>query len=234
MWDFANIEDAGQSKDWVVFMYKVRNLMVKHGCVAVILLVHPTKAGAAASSTALAAYMKDSITFAGKADIVIALTARPGTSQTFVERIKGRGFKEKHYSFTITTHSDEGINYIDSGRFPFYEKPGEEGAKRDSRSKRGPKGDPERDAAIEWLMSQESVKEGVAIKADRLNRHMKSKHPVSTVKTWLLRGRRDRTRRKELLKETLKEMVATDKEVAQRVIDTASADDFAETGEAND
>lgn len=233
MWDFADIKNAAESAEWVAFFQKLHRLIEKFGCIAIILLVHPTKAGAAASSTELAAWLKDSITFAGKADIAFALSGRQGTSQILVERIKGRGFKKKDFSFTITTHSDEGINYLDSGRFPVYEKPGEAGTKKDYAAKRGPKGDPERDAAIEWLMSQESVKEGVALKAERLNRHFKSKHPLSTVKTWLLRGRKERAKQKELLAETIKEIVATDGKLGQRVIDTASAADFGE-GEADD
>jgi hypothetical protein len=219
MWDFANIEKSSESGEWVAFFQKLHRLMTHFGCIAVILLVHPTKAGAEASATSLSAWLKDSITFAGKADLAFAFSARPGTSQTLVERIKHRGFKEKNFSFTITTHSEEGENYIDTGRFPVYEKPGEAGSKADYAPKRGAKGDPERDKYIKWLMTQERVVEGVALKAERLNQHFKTKHPIATVKTWLRRGREDRREQKELMAETIRDMASDNPVSTQRVLD---------------
>ncbi|MGB6476382.1 MAG: AAA family ATPase [Candidatus Sulfotelmatobacter sp.] len=124
MLDFAAIENAYESGEWVKFMQSLRELMTVHGCVAIIMTAHATKTGAKSSDIDPSEYFKDSATFGGKVDIGYGFKALPATSQIEIKRIKGRGFK-KPLNFTIAVLDGDGNSNLSNGRFPVYQKPGE-------------------------------------------------------------------------------------------------------------
>ena len=130
MLDFAKIQKAFESGEWITFMQNLRELMTVHGCIAIVMTAHATKAGARSNTIDPSEYLKDSVTFGGKIDVGYAFSKLDGTSQVFVERIKSRGFK-KALSFTITVNDGDGESNLDRGRFPVFLKPGEAGKKQD-------------------------------------------------------------------------------------------------------
>jgi hypothetical protein len=135
MLDFARIKEAGKSDEWIEFMQKLRNLINIHGCVAIVLIAHPTKEGARSSDVEATLFLKDSVTFGGKIDVGFAFCSIKKTTKIFVQRIKGRGF-EKPITFTIATHDEQGNSYLSQGRFPISDKPGEAGKRSDHDSGR--------------------------------------------------------------------------------------------------
>ncbi len=122
MWDYACFEDAHKSGEWIKFFQKLRRLVKTFGAVATILLAHPTKAGATATDIDPTKFLKDSVTFGGKIDVGLAFRPIEKTSNILVSRIKGRGFKQRDFAFTITTRDEEGNSYLDRGEFPICEK----------------------------------------------------------------------------------------------------------------
>ena len=74
MLDLARIKDANQSAEWIEFFAKLRALMNEHGCLAIVLIAHPTKSGARSSVVDPSEYLKDSVTFGVKADVAAHLT----------------------------------------------------------------------------------------------------------------------------------------------------------------
>ena len=139
MLDFASITEAFQSKEWIEFFSKLRRLISVCGCVAIVMLVHPTKTGAKSNLINPSEYLKDSVTFGGKIDLGYGFRKIENTFQILIERIKGRGFK-KGLQFTITVNDELGNSYLDKGRFPVCQKPGQ--VKREKQSTgRPPKGD---------------------------------------------------------------------------------------------
>lgn len=132
MLDYARIKDAFRSDEWVVFFQKLRELIRVYGCIAIVLITHPTKAGARNSEIDPTEFLKDSVTFGGKLDIGFAFR-KPDRKlgKLFVERIKGRPFEGKSLTFTVASHDDNGQSYISRGRFPIYDKPEAAGELRD-------------------------------------------------------------------------------------------------------
>jgi hypothetical protein len=118
MWDYARLEDAHQSGEWIVWFGKLRRLVKVHGAVGTILLAHPTKAGAEASDIDATKFLKDSVTFGGKIDVGLAFRPVDNTSEIVVKRIKGRGFKQKDFAFSLTIRDEDGNSYLDKGEFP--------------------------------------------------------------------------------------------------------------------
>jgi hypothetical protein len=131
MLDYAQIQKAFESGEWIAFFKKLRGLINVNGCAAIVMLVHPTKTGARSNTIDPSEYLKDSVTFGGKIDVGLASSKLDKTSQVFVQRIKGRGFKKQQFSFTIAYLDDDGNSHLDHGRFPVYLKPGEAGRKED-------------------------------------------------------------------------------------------------------
>lgn len=154
MLDYAQIQKAFESGEWIAFFKRLRGLLNVHSCVAIIMLVHPTKTGARSNSIDPSEYLKDSVTFGGKIDVGLAFSKLDKTSQVFVQRIKGRGFKKQQFSFTIAYLDDDGNSNLDHGRFPVYLKPGEAGRKEDhaDRDKGGRKPNPEKDALTQQIV----------------------------------------------------------------------------------
>jgi hypothetical protein len=140
MLDYAEIENPFQSNEWVVFFKKQRLLITNYGCVAIVMLCHPTKTGGRSSSIDPTEYLKDSVTFGGKIDIGIAMS-KLENGHTFVQPIKGRPLKGDKRAFTISSTGEEGENWFDQGRFPVVLKPGEAGRKEDHMAKPGRKAD---------------------------------------------------------------------------------------------
>src|SRR5581483_11973715 len=122
MLDYAHIKDAFQSAEWTAFFQKLRALVKHDNCAAVILIAHPTKAGARNTVIDPTEYLKDSVTFGGKIDVGYGFRKIDDTSKVLIERIKGRGFK-KSIRFTITTLDERGNSHLDQGRFPIFDKP---------------------------------------------------------------------------------------------------------------
>jgi hypothetical protein len=131
MLDYAQIQKAFESGEWIAFFSKLRRLINVCGCVAIVMLVHPTKTGAKSNTIDPSEYLKDSVTFGGKIDVGFGFSKLEKTSQVMVERIKGRGFKQQQFSFSIAYVDDDGHSNLDGGRFPVYLKPGHAGKKED-------------------------------------------------------------------------------------------------------
>jgi hypothetical protein len=178
MLDFANIKEAFQSAEWITFMQKLRTLMTAHGCIAVIMTAHATKTGAKATTIDPSEYLKDSATFGGKIDVGYGFRKIENTSQVLIERIKGRGFK-KGLQFTITVNNDDGESYLDRGRFPVCQKPGEVKLQRNST---GRPIDPEKQQKLDFLRSAEG---SLQDKTDLMNAKFNSKHVKGTVGKWV-------------------------------------------------
>jgi len=121
MWDYALFEDAHKSGEWIKFFQKLRRLVKTYGAVATILLAHPTKAGATATDIDPTKFLKDSVTFGGKIDVGLAFRPIEKTSNIVVSRIKGRGFKQRDFAFTVTIRDENGNSYLDRGEFPICE-----------------------------------------------------------------------------------------------------------------
>jgi len=143
MLDFAQIQKAFESGEWTQFMKDCRALMGVHGCIAVIMTAHTTRAEVRSDSDNInkAEYFKDSVTFHGKTDIGFGCKILKDTSQIKWERIKGRGFKYRNFSFTVAVYDEDGNSNLDRGRFPVSTKPEDMKALKESRAGRKPKGD---------------------------------------------------------------------------------------------
>jgi hypothetical protein len=183
MLDYAQIQKAYESGEWIAFFKKLRRLINVCGCVAIIMLVHPTKSGAKSNTIEPSEYLKDSVTFGGKIDVGLAFSKLPDTSQVFVQRIKGRGFKQQQFSFTIAYLDDDGNSNLDRGRFPVYLKPGEAGKKQDHVNNKGgrPK-DPDIQRKIDFART---VAGSYTDKANAVNDKFGTNHGRSTVRKWL-------------------------------------------------
>jgi AAA domain len=153
MLDYAQIQKAFESGEWIAFFAKLRRLINVCGCAAIVMLVHPTKTGAKSNTIDPSEYLKDSVTFGGKIDVGFGYSKLTTTSQVMVERIKGRGFKKQQFSFSIAYLDDDGNSNLDRGRFPVYLKPGEAGKKEDHvvKDKAGRKPNPERDVIADKI-----------------------------------------------------------------------------------
>jgi hypothetical protein len=152
MLDYAQIQKAFESGEWIAFFAKLRRLINVCGCVAIVMLVHPTKTGARSNTIDPSEYLKDSVTFGGKIDVGFGYSKLEKTSQVMVERIKGRGFKRQQFSFSIAYLDDEGHSHLDRGRFPVYLKPGEAGKKEDHVPTSGRKPNPKKDEHTQLVL----------------------------------------------------------------------------------
>ena len=137
MLDFARIKEASRSGEWIEFFEKLRDLIRVHECRAIVMLAHPTKAGVRNSIIDATEFLKDSITFGGKLDVGLAFANVANTSKIFIERIKGRSFKKKGFTFTVTIRDDAGNSYLDRGQFPIFDKPGLAGKRSDHAGRGG-------------------------------------------------------------------------------------------------
>jgi hypothetical protein len=66
MLDYAQIQKAFESGEWIAFFKRLRGLINVNGCVAIVMLVHPTKTGARSNTIDPSEYLKDSVTFGGR------------------------------------------------------------------------------------------------------------------------------------------------------------------------
>jgi hypothetical protein len=185
MLDFAKIQKAFESGEWGVFMENLRELMKVHGCVAVVMTAHATRAEVKSDSDSISAgeYFKDSVTFHGKVDIGFGCKVLKGTSQVKWERIKGRGFKYGKFSFTVAVYDEEGNSNLDRGRFPVCTRP--EGMKQLAEERKllsGRKPNPDKQQKLEFLRNAPgSLQE----KTDALNKRFDSDHSKGTVGKWI-------------------------------------------------
>jgi hypothetical protein len=125
MLDYADIKDAWKSDEWTKFFGKLRRLIRVNNCAAIVLLAHPTKAGARNTIIDPTEFLKDSVTFGGKIDVGLAFRKIDNTSKVLVQRIKGRGFKKHDFRFSITTLDEHGNSHLSQGRFPIVDRPDE-------------------------------------------------------------------------------------------------------------
>jgi hypothetical protein len=184
MLDFAHIQKAFESGEWNTFMENLRFLMTNHGCVAVVMTAHTTRAEVKSDSDTInkAEYFKDSVTFHGKTDIGFGCKVLKNTSQVKIERIKGRGFKKKYFSFTIAVHDEEGNSNLDRGRFPVCTLPEDMKEMTEQRkAQAGRKPDPQLNLKMELAAKTPgSFKD----KAEAVNAEYQSNHQPSTIKKW--------------------------------------------------
>lgn len=124
MLDYAQIEKAADSGEWIKFMQQLRELITVHGCISIIMTAHATKTGAKATTIDPSEYFKDSATFGGKVDVGYGFKPLDGTCQVQIERIKQRGFKQG-LAFTIAVNDELGDSNLSRGCFPVCKKPGE-------------------------------------------------------------------------------------------------------------
>jgi hypothetical protein len=184
MLDFAKIQKAFESGEWNVFMENLRDLMKVHGCIAVVMTAHATRAEVKSDSDSISAgeYFKDSVTFHGKVDIGFGCKVLKGTSQVKWERIKGRGFKYGKFSFTVAVYDDEGNSNLDRGRFPVCTRP--ENMKQLAEERKvqgGRKPNPEKQEKLAFLRTLIGSTEE---KARKLNERFNSDHDRETIRRW--------------------------------------------------
>lgn len=178
MLDYAQIEKAFESGEWITFMQKLRALMTNHGCIAIVMTAHASKAGAKSNSIDPSEYLKDSVTFGGKIDVAYGFRRLENSSQILIERIKGRGFKSR-LQFTIAVTDDDGNSNLDRGHFPVCQKPGE--VRIENTTGAGHPDDPDKKAKLEFLSRTQGTLQEVT---DRLNTKFGSKHSRSTIYKW--------------------------------------------------
>jgi hypothetical protein len=184
MLDFAHIQKAFESGEWNTFMENLRFLMTNHGCIAVVMTAHTTRAEVKSDSDTInkAEYFKDSVTFHGKTDIGFGCKVLKGTSQVKIERIKGRGFKKKYFSFTIAVCDGEGNSNLDRGRFPVCTRPED---MREMTEQRKTQAGRKPDAQLKLKMELASKTPGsFKDKAEAVNAEYQSNHQPSTIKKW--------------------------------------------------
>jgi len=185
MLDFAKIQKAFESGEWNMFMENLRALMTTHGCIAVVMTAHSTRAEVKSDSDNInkAEYFKDSVTFHGKTDIGFGCKVLKGTTQIKWERIKSRGFKYGKFSFTVAVYDEEGNSNLDRGRFPVCTRPEDMKELTEQRKAQGGrKPDPEKQRKLDFL---HSVTGSLQEKTDLMNEKFSSKHEKGTVRKWL-------------------------------------------------
>ena len=190
MLDFAKIQKAFESGEWNTFMQHLRELITVHGCIAVLMTAHATRAEVKSDSDTInaAQYFKDSVTFHGKTDIGFGCKVLKDTSQVKWERIKGRGFKYNKFSFTVAVYDEEGKSNLDRGRFPVCTRP--EDMKQLSEQRKvqnGRKANPDRKAKIEFALEFAKRVKGSSEReiADAVNAKFDSNHGHSTISEWV-------------------------------------------------
>jgi hypothetical protein len=184
MLDFAKIQKAFESGEWNVFMENLRDLMKVHGCVAVVMTAHATRAEVKSDSDNInkAEYFKDSVTFHGKVDVGFGCKVLKGTSQVKWERIKGRGFKYGKFSFTVAVYDEDGNSNLDRGRFPVCTLPEDmKQLAEERKAQSGRKPSPEKQEKLDFLRA---LKGSSQEKADKLNERFNSQHDRNTVRRW--------------------------------------------------
>lgn len=184
MLDFAKIQKAFESGEWNTFMQNLRELITVHGCIAVLMTAHATRAEVKSDSDTInaAQYFKDSVTFHGKVDIGFGCKVLKDTSQVKWERIKGRGFKYNKFSFTVAVYDQDGNSNLDRGRFPVCTPPERMKQLNEARSKNGRKTNPDKQQKLEFLRTTTgSLQE----RTEKMNAQFGSDHDRSTAQRWL-------------------------------------------------
>jgi len=156
---FSGAEDAYKSTEWLWFSQQCRRLIEEFDCRAIILLHHPTKAGAEASDMDLLKFISQSIALAGLIDTCFGFRrAADSDNQTVVKCLKAREWEKRPKPFIISSHDDQEKSFISQGEFPCTSLPGTVDVKDALKSKSGPKPDPKKD---EWLVkAKEYQKQG--------------------------------------------------------------------------
>jgi hypothetical protein len=186
MLDFAKIQKAFESGEWNMFMQQLRELTTVHGCIAVLMTAHATRAEVKSDSDNInaAQYFKDSVTFHGKVDIGFGCKVLKETAQVKWERIKSRGFKYNKFSFTVAVYDEAGNSNLDRGRFPVCTPP--EGMKQlteERKAQNGRKPNPEKQRQIDFAVSASG---SLQDKADAVYEKFGGTKPdKSTILRWL-------------------------------------------------
>ena len=165
-------------------MQQLRELTAVHGCIAVLMTAHATRAEVKSDSDNInaAQYFKDSVTFHGKVDIGFGCKVLKDTAQVN-GNIKSRGFKYNKFSFTVAVYDEEGNSNLDRGRFPVFTPP--DGMKqlneeRKAQNRRRP--DTDKQQKIEFARS---VGGSLQDMANAVNKKFGSDHDRSTIRKWL-------------------------------------------------
>jgi hypothetical protein len=193
MLDFAKIKKAFESGEWGTFMENLRDLMNVHGCVAIIMTAHTTRAEVKSTSDTInkGEYFKDSVTFQGKTDIAFGCKVLKDSSEVKWERIKGRGFKYGKYSFTVAVYDEDGYCNLDRGRFPVCTKPCDMKALAASRKNGDAGGRPEASARSAKIELARKTPGSLQEKADAVNAKYGSSHNRTIIGEWLKEGKFD-------------------------------------------
>jgi len=156
---FSGAEDSYKATEWLWFSQQCRRLIEEFDCRAIVLLHHPTKAGAEATDMDLLKFISQSIALAGLIDTCFAFRRAPDNdSQTIVKCVKGREWEKRPKPFIISSHDEQGNSFISQGAFPCTGLPGTVDVKDLLKSKSGPKVDPKK---AEWLVkAKEYQKQG--------------------------------------------------------------------------
>lgn len=146
---FSGAEDSYKATEWLWFSQQCRRLIEEFDCRAIILLHHPTKAGANASDMDIMQFISQSIALAGLIDTCFGFRRMPDNDyDTVVKCLKAREWENRTKPFVITSHDEKGASYISRGQFPCTQLPGTVDVKEALKSKSGPKPDPEKE---KWL-----------------------------------------------------------------------------------
>jgi hypothetical protein len=120
----------------VVVDLRCRELIEQHGCRAIIILYHPTKAGAESEEIEITKYLPNSRALAGFIDAAFGFRRIQNSSEVYVKRFKERPWEDSLDPFTLTVRDDAGASYLSRGEFPILDAPGEAGQISDHGTKK--------------------------------------------------------------------------------------------------
>lgn len=144
---FFTGDDSYKATDWLGFSSECRRLIDEFGCLAIILLIHPTKSGAGDPELEFLKLISQSIALAGLIDAAFVFH-RSDDSHVLVKCLKGREWEKRPKPFVLSSHDEKGESYISRGRFPCTGKPGTVEPKDYTKAKPGKKPDEKK---VEWL-----------------------------------------------------------------------------------
>ncbi len=153
---FSGAEDSYKATEWLWFSQQCRRLIEEFDCRAIILLHHPTKAGAEATDMDLLKFISQSIALAGLIDTCFGFRRAPDNdTQTVVKCLKAREWENRPQPFIISSHDANGKSFISQGEFPCTGLPGTVDVKETLKAKSGPKPDKKKE---EWLAKAKEYK----------------------------------------------------------------------------
>ncbi|HWY70688.1 MAG TPA: AAA family ATPase [Terriglobales bacterium] len=137
---FSGAEDTYKASEWLWFSTQCRRLIDEFGCLGIILLHHPTKAGAEASDIDIMKFLSQSIALAGLIDLCFAFRRKPDSeSEVVVKCLKARIWDKHTQPFIISSRDKHGDSFISKGEFPCTSTPGTVDVREALKSRNGRK-----------------------------------------------------------------------------------------------